>query len=1239
MGSKPHYQILMTALNNPELNQLAKVLQKYELNHTIRCLAGLLTLPSLHANTLRLEILIHLAVIHCRGKIKPTLEEIGHWLNEYLGESSIVLEEDPTADVFVTNVGTPNGNRRLFEGTWYSSCYFVQAVIHILSHPKLLPQRQELLDSILALLNLSDCVAERVGLHRWHAEPSTPNGKIKLSPKIRIEERCNSVSFTPDDLAALKIKDAVLEPFLFKLENRKRLLSETLWHTSLERYPLLQLGKNLVLALPSAIGPAIRRFLLGQLQLKENLQTIAQLLASYQSYRIESEGLSTIENVEFLNSLCVDASDLPIQDWLLRVDLNSYLHVVLLNYPLESLNKDGLGNPLMYTEETETSLWNYLNQTVDHCMASPGKNDGTTLIVTGGLGGNCGLRLINWSNRWNLSLIHISDFLMLVNTPSQSLARFLKFIKQKKWVENQGILIQAITPGDYTLFCSWIGSGFRFGPRDLPLNPGSILFVDDSFTLDIRTKNRRTLDYHVIRTTRGNWVRVMRFFVDSYFDILKSRPIYVSIDHVRSGVLVGAIETERGPSWFSLRLPDKDYGIREFAYQFWSGFIELFFRLVVEVEKQNFNLQADPIEICIDLMDGVAFEVGAGLQSTVEPTKIRILARELTAIVKLPPIFLQYFQKPENYGERHVVRCIAKALLKLHMVEVEDFDDSIIESLVDKVVGDSSIRLLHAFTIQDKVEELLHKHNKNLVLIPKEDLEFVKLNLSEGSRPTDNSSNIVSRSACNEFLNKVVVKIWNQLRDQLNVLDRASVIQSLFYVHESIIRDRNRWRETAKAVQALYGLTENFHENVQEQEGERTITDLAVRTVMEMAICECPTSGGSPLSQEQMEDLLARSAVMQEAAAHSDGIRTKLIDPLIELHSNGSYSIKHDFIHTVVRPFLVAHFTDEFGKAASNYHELYQDNLTDKVMLIEEIYSDDFLEAFEAEFGISLRDTIEGFAEVFNLAIERDQIVVISTLGEIKSRLVSNRGFSNDIIDAFLFAFGIFHRAAWNIPPSGMKNRDISPWRYSRRLSVAFRPLLVFGKLDKDAVIYGVGTVKMVFQNLLSKIEHGYLPQEFFRSSSMKSYLGMITNKRGHEFTKTVGEHLKSEGWSTRVEVKMSELGAPSELGDIDVLAWKPNGDILIVECKRLRIARTLHEIAEICRRFRGQAKDELHKHLRRFNWIKNNLPSFNRITGLTENSIKIDQRLVTNVQVPMKFLSNLPIPNDKIGPLGSFEA
>jgi len=114
----------------------------------------------------------------------------------------------------------------------------------------------------------------------------------------------------------------------------------------------------------------------------------------------------------------------------------------------------------------------------------------------------------------------------------------------------------------------------------------------------------------------------------------------------------------------------------------------------------------------------------------------------------------------------------------------------------------------------------------------------------------------------------------------------------------------------------------------------------------------------------------------------------------------------------------------------------------------------------------------------------------------------------------------------------------------------------------------------------------------------------------------------------------MTELGASSELGDIDVLAWKTGCELLLIECKRLQLARTVAEIAEICRRFRGEAKDELDKHVRRGEWVTRHLASLERIVGFTPARNRVDSWLITNTHVPMMYLTGLPIAAEKIGPL-----
>ena len=111
----------MVSLNAPELRRTAASLKKYDAKSAIPQLGALLTVPALQANTVRLETLVHLAVAHCHGCSRPGVTQIDEWLNNHLGNTGIARLEDPAEDVFVTNVGTPEGNRRIFNGIWHSN--------------------------------------------------------------------------------------------------------------------------------------------------------------------------------------------------------------------------------------------------------------------------------------------------------------------------------------------------------------------------------------------------------------------------------------------------------------------------------------------------------------------------------------------------------------------------------------------------------------------------------------------------------------------------------------------------------------------------------------------------------------------------------------------------------------------------------------------------------------------------------------------------------------------------------------------------------------------------------------------------------------------------------------------------------------------------------------------------------------------------------------------------------------
>ncbi|MFZ0930393.1 MAG: hypothetical protein WAN11_17435, partial [Syntrophobacteraceae bacterium] len=79
----------MLPIKSPETSKLARVLVPYQRRKTIAIAAGLLTLPHLQANTVRLQMLAHLAAAHCAGDQEPKPDDLALWLNDYLGRTDL----------------------------------------------------------------------------------------------------------------------------------------------------------------------------------------------------------------------------------------------------------------------------------------------------------------------------------------------------------------------------------------------------------------------------------------------------------------------------------------------------------------------------------------------------------------------------------------------------------------------------------------------------------------------------------------------------------------------------------------------------------------------------------------------------------------------------------------------------------------------------------------------------------------------------------------------------------------------------------------------------------------------------------------------------------------------------------------------------------------------------------------------------------------------------------------------
>jgi hypothetical protein len=156
-------------------------------------------------------------------------------------------------------------------------------------------------------------------------------------------------------------------------------------------------------------SPAIRRFVLSEVLYMGYLQAFGDALGTHQARQIEKDGLWELKNqAESRVPREPDGQVPSLHAWLLKYDINKYLHVILLHDRLDWLEEQGLSSFMKYSEAHRASLEEYLSKVSNHCRVLPDFAEGMTLLVIGGLGRGFALGFKEWPDQWRLSVIRIS---------------------------------------------------------------------------------------------------------------------------------------------------------------------------------------------------------------------------------------------------------------------------------------------------------------------------------------------------------------------------------------------------------------------------------------------------------------------------------------------------------------------------------------------------------------------------------------------------------------------------------------------------------------------------------------------------------------------------------------------------------------------------------------------------------------------------------------------------------------
>ncbi|HVZ44311.1 MAG TPA: hypothetical protein VHA82_10920 [Ramlibacter sp.] len=1216
-------------IGHPKIDLLAKVLRNYDLERTVAAVAGMFTVPSYQANAFRLEILVHIAVSCCDGKTRVEPRHLDTWLNRQLGVFDIAKMEDPAEDAFVLNVLTSVGDFRvfpgLFEGADAATTYLIAAVGRIFDS-KPCPW----LDQALALLALSDAVAQKSGLQRWAHEPSVDKAAMAIHSRAPVAKWAERVTFTPQELKALGIAQDLLEPFFYDLGKREGLVNENSHDSALHYQPLVRIGDKLVLALPASVTYAVRKHLVTCAAKASRLGELHAALMNQASHRVVGLSLHGSRHGAELVKLPAHLRrvDQTCSSAVVRVGERRFLHHLLVSEDIVRFATHGLKLPMEPSGEDEAAIAMHTMQLQEYLEKEYEVDSGHTLYIAGLLGQGIKTKPFEDRDRWTFSVARLSDLELLYTDSEYPLDRLILLLNQLKEQEDKGLLHIPFDNGLLNLYSYWVQQNFTLRVPEAGHSQPLVLQIATDHLLPYRLERRRLVDEHC-EPLRAGFTVVQRANYASIYRNIRGLPVYVSLDLIVGGVLAFCVHAGHSTLWVVV-LTSREALASKTAFELWEALQFLVYR-AVQADCPTFETHSP--EIVVDfrqlVVDAADFDK-EGEPHEQEPRDTQLHLRRgkgrPVAFIEVGAGFMQNFGEVENKGEQSLLATVLRAMWALSTTPEkanEDFGARALEYL-----GGPGARVMHTLRVSSAAEHMAGISDRRVYTQPEESIRFW-LNSAFIWRPAPGKPEKVAVDESSALLNEAVTQHAAGLQGALKQYNRVALISELLTCYETMLRDKQRWKATARAVRSLYGPEEALRAALKVDQ-ERAQTQIAMRALIEAATCECKDAGGLLPDGHRIDDLVGRMAALTNMGRDSDALHFGLASQGITIYPNGSYVLAADVLGQMAKPFLGESFGGQYEAAARDYESWFRREPTPVSAKTTSFFNEPkFQDAWLKEYGLTFTAFREIAAQLEDTAVERGAPVVTCTIEEI-AQARKDDGITVADVRAFLDSFGLPRRPTWLAGPD-IPAKFVNPWRFERPLSLSLRPLVV---LDAHGTqfTYGIAMAREAFGYVLDSIKSASFDKDVFKSTEMRAWLGGRVDELGREFTEMVAEQLRALGWQAKTEVAMTQLGALKKdgMGDVDVLAWK-DGRVLIVECKRLKQSRTVAEIALACDRFKGNVGDKLHRHLRRFAWLQANQAGLAKFIGHRTSALKLQGPLVVSRAVPFKYLQGLPIAATEI--------
>ena len=1215
---------------------LVNDLCRYDPTVAVPLLASLLTVPKYQSHCIRLEILVALAVVHCRGRKKANIGQAARWFSQ-IGKSQCVAGEDPAEDVFVSLVQDGNGDYRLLEGVWEAAGFYTQRVLDVIATMPDTGQYGQMKKSVRALLVISDMVCEKAGLHRYQLGSDEHYSELSTRILPGLNALVSRVTITFAELKKRGVTHDDIEPFVLRPRMREALPAQQICLSYLDRCPLIVHGaKRLMVALPSSLSVALRDYVIANIIEGGLTETFDRVLAQNYSrlfFDTPLLGGPMRTAVHWKKSGTYGLSNI-----FLKVDEGYFIsfHFFL---PSAKTHLDG-GFKGIYRDEGALTkeLQASIDEVVKHFEGLGDFKEGCIVLIGCGWGRGCATQAIQLDHpHWHFESMSAADLVRLSWLGDINPGYFWRIQNGLEAVRRAGVRI--VNPNGILNLIGWIrlNKGHLVPHAQLPggeISPARPLMLNLPLNLlrEVRADADHGYDRHCVIDNTGAWHDVQRVWPKLFFSNESARSIYASMADVRGGTLTSVYDGTL-KLWISVTTPN--ISDREVEYRLWEMAGEWLGRIGNALdERGEVAAEMHSLKVYVEFRDEDLPKEGCEKPALEDLLPLCIIEpcgepKACKAIFQAG--FLAGFRIAENIAERLFVRTLARAYLHILGVEGSDGEAETVEALVVPNDDARSFHIFHARQFMDYVRATLPKE---LIAIDELDDASARIGLGWRVLGRDQSNKIEGKEACTDFLRKVVDALLTEIFEALRAFDRLSALMRIVANCEKANSEEDHWKETSAAILGLHGDEPDTVDRYIEQMSKCAGASIASRILAEIALCVCPAEGGTQPSDIELSKLIARVALVVRIGGLSDAIYYNALASELTISPLGDIIFRDEFGPLVVEPMLGRVMGNRFIANAPLQRINYEDprvvpQATGKV-------SDEFRGIWKIEMGFDLDEAGNIISALENKGIE-DHIAVFTIKQSAYLTLVCSDKVPKDAARKFLDQFSLSTRRRWDMPPKGFNGKDIYPWRFGRRLSYVTRPILEVDDSDDPRLIIAPGALKKGFAYVLNGAYFGRLERTFFRSREMRdAWLGKA--REGHTFNAEVAKTLSEAGWQVRQNIGLPELlnrKIERDYGDIDVLAWRrEREEVLIIECKDLSLARNYSEIAAVLSDYQGAEvegeADKLRKHLNRIALLQDNRGQLQRFTGVQEP--RVVSCLVCSGVVPMQYAKIDALANTHVG-------